>query len=80
MSILDRIWNKIEDLAYGEPPVGVSRQDWVKEQMARYKQQQELEAARERNAAEERAKAPRSTEGEEEWHDRLESSGFWHQR
>jgi hypothetical protein len=48
--------------------------------MAQYKQQQELEAARERNAAEERAKAPRSTEGEEEWHDRLESSGFWHQR
>jgi hypothetical protein len=80
MSILGNIWNKIEDLAYGEPPEGVSREDWVKEQMARDKQQQELEAAsRERSAAKERAKTPRCDEDEEKWHDRLDSSGFWHQ-
>jgi hypothetical protein len=79
-SMFGKLWNTIEDLAYGEPPEGVTREDWVKEQMARHEQHREQEAAKRRSVVKERPKAPRRDEEEDEWHDRLDSSGFWNQR
>ena len=79
-SMFGKLWNTIEDLAYGEPPEGVTREDWVKEQMARHEQHREQEAAKRRSVVKEKPKPPRRDEEEDEWHDRLDSSGFWNQR
>jgi hypothetical protein len=63
--ILGRIWRRIEDLAYGEAPEGVCREDWIKQNIARHKAQRESEAASKRSTVKGRANAPRRDEEED---------------